>query len=330
MVYISHNLGDVLRLSDDIAVLRDGEVVGQGPRADFTLERLVSIMVGRPLTQLYPRRAGKPSAEPLLRVRGVSQPGVVREVELTLHRGEILGLFGLMGSGRSELARIIFGLDPFALGEISVEGEPPRPPTPSRSLRRGVAFVTEDRRGDGLLLEASIAENIALVGLRDHVRGPLGWIASRPLSDAVRRISAAVRLSTRAFSDPVRTLSGGNQQKVVLGKWLLRRPRAIILDEPTRGIDVGAKHEIYSLVGELADRGTGVLFISSEIEELLGVADRILVMSEGEIRDEARAGDFDRERLLRAALRRGPGQSGAEEGGAGFRGSGQDALEASP
>ena len=203
--------------------------------------------------------------------------------------------------------------------------------------------MTEDRRGDGLLFEASIAENIALVGLREHASGPLGWIAGHPLSDAVQRISAAVRLSTRTFSDPVRTLSGGNQQKVVLGKWLLGRPRVILLDEPTRGIDVGAKHEIYSLVGELADRGAGILFISSEIEELLGVADRILVLSEGEIRDEARAGDFDRERLLRAALPGGPGHAaprvdpgpGARPGGPGHaahpEGRGPDgAAEASP
>ncbi len=303
MIYISHVLEDVLRLCDDLVVLRDGEVVGSGPRAEFTKERLVTLMVGRTIQQFFPPRITVPSPEPVLEAEGLSQPGVVRNIRFTLHRGEVLGLAGLMGSGRSELARILFGLDPCERGQVRVNGQPLRTRSPRASIERRVAFLTEDRRAEGLCLEASIADNLALVTLPSHARGPFGWLDLLGLRGRATAIRDAVRLNKSARdTQPVKSLSGGNQQKVVLAKWLLAEPSVFILDEPTRGIDVGAKTEIYALINDLVARGAGVLIISSEIEELIGLCDRILVLNRGELRDEIARPDFDRERILRAAL----------------------------
>ena len=314
LIFISHTLGDVLRLCDEVVVLRDGEVVGHGAAGEFDHARLVSLMVGRELKQLFPERrsptrladvsqpAGPEAGAPLLEVRHVSQPGIVRDISFALHRGEVLGLSGLMGAGRTELARILFGLDPHASGGITLAGEPLRR-SPRRRVQQGLALLTESRREDGLCLEASVADNIALVTLPQRARTPLRLLDFAGLRAALARIREAVRLQpTLRLDQPTRTLSGGNQQKVVLAKWLLAEPRVLILDEPTRGIDVGAKFEIYQLILELADRGAGVLIISSEIEELIGLCDRILVLSRGEITAEFSRPEFDRERILRAAL----------------------------
>ncbi|HXG46094.1 MAG TPA: sugar ABC transporter ATP-binding protein, partial [Methylomirabilota bacterium] len=324
ILYISHALGDVLRLCDDLVVLRDGEVVGSGPVGDFTQDRLVSLMVGRQLNQLFPERrtpprpeaggpAGAAARPAALEVKALTQPGVVRDISFTLAAGEVLGVAGLMGAGRSELARILFGLDPHRSGEILLDGQPLRG-GPRRRIQRGLAFLTEDRREDGLCLEASIADNLALVTLARHCRTPARWIDRGSLRMAIGRMREAVRLSgAAADAQPARTLSGGNQQKVVLGKWLLAEPRVLILDEPTRGIDVGAKFEIYQLIHRMADNGAGVLVISSEIEELMGLCDRILVMRRGAISGEFPRERFDRERILAAALHTGePAPASAE------------------
>jgi ribose transport system ATP-binding protein len=326
MIYISHTLGDVLRLCDDIVVLRDGEVAGTGPRIEFTAERMISLMVGRSLNQLYPtRNRSGGSAERRHLVQGVtaalgrdavalattsalearhlSQSGIVRDINFSLHRGEVLGISGLMGAGRSELARILFGLDPCARGEIWLNGQPIHRAAPRDRIQRGLAFLTENRREEGLCMEAAIADNIALVSLRQHTRPPLSLLNFAGLRQALGSIRQAVRLTPSARDDaPVKMLSGGNQQKVVLAKWLLARSSVLILDEPTRGIDVGAKFEVYQLIHELADQGAGVLVISSEMEELIGICDRILVMNCGEVRDELKREEFDRERILAAAL----------------------------
>jgi len=227
---------------------------------------------------------------------------VVRDISFTLAAGEVLGISGLMGAGRSELARILFGLDPHSSGEILLQGRP-LDGQPRRRIQRGLAFLTEDRRQEGLCMEASIADNIALVTLSTHGRTPARFLDFAGIKSAVTRMREAVRLSPAARdTQPVRTLSGGNQQKVVLGKWLLAEPQVLILDEPTRGIDVGAKFEIYQLIHQLADRGAGVLVISSEIEELMGICDRILVMRRGELTGEFPRAQFDREKILAAAL----------------------------
>jgi ribose transport system ATP-binding protein len=303
LLYISHSLGDVRRLCDKIVVLRDGAVVGQGLAHALGVDQMIALMVGREITGLFPPRQAGPGDRVVLEASGLSQSGMVRNVSFQLRSGEILGVSGLMGAGRSELARILFGLDPCAAGTVWLEGRSLSGLSPRERIARGLAFLTEDRRGDGLSVEASIADNLTSVVLPGLVCGPAGWLDLDRAMDKVRRIREAVRLTpTAADEQAVRTLSGGNQQKVVLGKWLLNEPKVFIVDEPTRGIDVGAKHEIYRLMGELAARGTGVLMISSEVEELIGVCDRILVMRRGEIRDCLEREAFDRERILRAAL----------------------------
>jgi ribose transport system ATP-binding protein len=303
MIYISHVLGDVRRVCDELVVLRDGAVVGAGAVAEFPIPRMISLMVGRSLSQLYPTRKDAAADTVVLEVSGVTQPDVVRDVSFTVHRGEVVGISGLMGAGRSELARILFGLDPCERGEVRLNGETLGRSTPRHRIERGLAFLTEDRRAEGLCLKASIADNLALVSLRRHAQGPLRLINRSTWRDAVRAIRASVRLTAGARDEQaVGTLSGGNQQKVVLAKWLLAQPSVLILDEPTRGVDVGAKFELYQLILDLADRGAGILVISSEIEELIGICDRILVMSQGELRGAFSRMEFQRERLLAAAL----------------------------
>jgi ribose transport system ATP-binding protein len=303
MIYISHVLEDILRLCDDIVVLRDGAVVGSGPRVEFTKERIVSLMVGRTIQQFFPSRTTVPMDELVLEAHGLTQPGIVRNISFALRRGEVLGLAGLMGSGRSELAGILFGLDRCERGEVRVNGRPLRVRSPRECIRENLAFLTEDRRAEGLCLEASIADNLALVTLPAHASGPFGWLNVISIHERTADIRDAVRLNKSARdSQPAKSLSGGNQQKVVFAKWLLAEPSVLILDEPTRGIDIGAKTEIYGLINDLVARGAGVLVISSEIEELIGICDRILVLNRGELRDEIARPDFDRERILRAAL----------------------------
>lgn len=324
MIYISHALNDVLRLCDSIVVLRDGAVVGQGPRAEWTVDRMITLMVGREMEQLFPQRprsnlsppsestaaqvsaSGAGSSDTLLEVAGVTQPGIVADISFGLRAGEVLGISGLMGSGRTELARILFGLDPLSRGSIHLAGRPIERLSPRERVAAGLAFLTESRRDEGLCLDASIADNLSLVSLPGHASGPAGWLNQGTMNASVQSARRAVTLNASARDlQPVKTLSGGNQQKVVLAKWLLNEPRVFILDEPTRGIDVGAKHEVYSLINQLVGRGAGVLMISSEIEELIGMCDRILVMNRGRIRDEIHLHQFDRERILKAALHDG-------------------------
>jgi len=319
IIYISHALEDVMRLCDDIVVLRDGSVVGSGTRETFTIARMVSLMVGRSLEQMFPERKHEPQrdAQPRLSVRGLSQPGVVENISFDLLQGEVLGVAGLMGSGRSELARILFGLDPCSAGEVQLSGQPFAQRTPSACIERGMAFLTESRREEGLMMDAPIRDNAALAALKAFSRKPGGFLAGAPLRARVDEVSASVSLAQNKISGPgaVKTLSGGNQQKVVLAKWLLTKPKVLILDEPTRGIDVGAKLEIYMLIEQLVAGGTSVLVISSELEELIGLCDRILVMSRGEIAGQMERKDFDREEILKMALSasRSPGATGPRE-----------------
>jgi ribose transport system ATP-binding protein len=301
MIYISHVLGDVLRLCDDICVLRDGEVVAHGPKSEFSSDSMISLMTGHDVQELYPSRESRPSQEPILDVRGISQPGVVKDISFTVHKGEVLGLFGLMGAGRTELARMIFGLDSYAQGEIVLDGSADRNSTPKNRVNQGMAFLTEDRREEGLFMEASVAENVAQVALPVFAR--YGLVDQDRLAEAVTQAGVSVGLSAGALQmREVRSLSGGNQQKVILSKWFLAHPKALILDEPTRGVDVGAKFEIYLLINRHVAEGGCLLLISSEIEELLGMCDRILVMRNGELCDDLTRPEFESERILRSAF----------------------------
>ena len=304
IIYISHILSDVMRLCDDIVVLRDGHRVGSAPRAEMSIERMITLMVGRTIDQMFPPRDPPVTlGAPVLEVRGLTQPGMVKDINLTLRAGEVLGISGLMGAGRSELARILFGLDPYRSGEVRIGGSTVANLSPAACMASGMAFLTEDRRAEGLMMEASIADNIALASLPQFGRSWAGFVERTRLGDAVTQVADAVRINARDLTRTlVKNLSGGNQQKAVIGKWLLHKPRVFILDEPTRGIDVGAKYEVYKIINQLAADGTGVLFISSEIEELTGMCDRILVMAHGEIRGEFDRAAFDREAILRAAM----------------------------
>jgi len=301
MIYISHVLADVFRLCDEMIVLRDGEIVGTGRKDEFTTERLITLMVGRSLDQLYPERAATPATETVMRVAQLSQPGVIESIGFELRRGEILGVAGLMGAGRTELARILFGLDPCASGSIMLNGEEISALSTRERIARGLAFLTENRREEGLLMDAAINDNLALTALPQFTSGAL--LDQSRLNAAVEQIAASVQIKGGGQTrQPVKTLSGGNQQKVVLGKWLLRNPAVLILDEPTRGVDVGARSEIYRIIQQLAATGAGILFISSEIEELTGVCDRVLVMQRGAVTACFDRHEFDRERILGAAL----------------------------
>ncbi len=304
IIYISHILGDVVSLADDVAVLRDGALVAAGPVAEFPIPRMISLMLGREVDQLYPPRRRRQSSDTILAAHGLSQRGIVRDVSLSLGAGEVLGLFGLMGSGRTELARMIFGLDSFERGTLEIAGRQVSRNDPRASIRARMAFLTENRREEGLMMNATIADNIALAALESFGATPIGILDQRRLLGAVTEMAAALRIKSGPIAEqPVKTLSGGNQQKVVLAKWLLARPSILILDEPTRGIDVAAKFEVYSMIDDLAAAGCGLLFISSEIEELVAMCDRILVMSRGELVAAFGHEEFDKTAILRAAFR---------------------------
>ena len=302
-IYISHALRDVARLCDELVVLRDGAVVGQGSAASFPETKLVSLMVGREINQLFPTRDAPKVGEPLLDVRQLSRGDKLDNISFTLRAGEIVGLGGLMGAGRSELARSIFGLDPRTSGEVRLSGRSLKRLRPRDAVRSGVAFLTENRGAEGLCLSASVAENLTLAALPRYARAPFRLLRFRALQSAVDRIRAVVNLDAKVSNaQAVRTLSGGNQQKVVFGKWLLNTPQVLILDEPTRGIDVGAKAEVYRLISELANNGGAALVISSEIEELIGLCDRVLILRRGALVREFQRSEFNREEMLRAAL----------------------------
>src|SRR5688572_16842818 len=284
IIYISHILNDVLALADNIAIMRDGHLVTQEPARNFDVKRMISLMVGRSIDNLYPPRTAEPSAEPLLEIRGVTARGVVENIDLAVRHGEVVGLFGLMGSGRTELARILFGMESFEKGSILIKGRAVTRFSPRESIRQHVAFVTENRREEGLLMNINIADNVALVALPAFARTPLQVIDHRLMVESVRHASSILQLKSADITQqPARSLSGGNQQKVVIAKWLLSKPSIFIMDEPTRGVDVGAKYEIYSIIDKLAASGSGILFVSSELDELIGMCDRIVVMSRGEI-----------------------------------------------
>ncbi len=303
MIYISHILDDVFRVCDQVAVLRDGDLVGDGELSNLDHRQLVEMMVGRTIDQLFPPRQHDVGENRVLEVDGLTQPGVLKDVSLQVSAGEVVGISGLMGSGRTELARAIFGLDSFQSGTIRLGGKPLTHPTPRACVRQGMAFLTEDRRSEGLLMPVAVRPNVALASW-SLFSSPLGfWVRRRTMEQSVD--SECKRLSLRAANLdrlPVKKLSGGNQQKVVFAKWTLRQPRLLILDEPTRGIDIGARNEIYLLINQLVAAGTAVLMISSEIEELIGMCDRILVMNQGEIRAAFDRDEFESKKILHSSL----------------------------
>ena len=304
IIYISHILSDVKRMTDDIVVLRDGKVTGLGETGDLKIGDMIRMMVGRETDSIFPDRINEPRDESVLTVDGLSQPGIVGDVSFTVHEGEILGVFGLMGSGRTEMARMIFGVDPYKSGTITMTGETLPAGNPRTCIDRGMAFVTEDRREEGLLMNVAITENIGLVSLPEYCRNPIRWVDTKRMNEEAGEIGDSLKLKAANIrKQPAMSLSGGNQQKVVIGKWLMTEPKLLIMDEPTRGIDVGAKFEVYGIMNRLASVGSGILFISSEIEELMGVADRIVVMSRGQVMKTFSREEFDTTAIMAAAFR---------------------------
>jgi ABC-type sugar transport system ATPase subunit len=298
ILYISHRLNEVFEVTDRITVLKDGELVGTVPSHETDENQLIKMMVGRTLGEFYPKRHSKPADE-ILTVTGLSREGSFAGVSFSLARGEILGMFGLVGSGRTQVAKTIFGAEPAGSGEIRLEGRMVRLRSPREAVRAGIALLTEDRKRDGLVLGCSIRDNVSLATMQQVSR----WgFLDRRRQDA--RVQAEVRdLAIRPprIERLVRQLSGGNQQKVALAKWLLSQAKVLILDEPTRGVDVATKVEIYHIMSDLAASGVGILLISSELPEILGMSDRTLVMREGHLAGEFTRAQASEEILLACA-----------------------------
>ena len=304
VLYISHRLDELYAIADRVTVLKDGTLVGTVDPRQTDKDGLIRLMVGRTLAEIFPRRQPRIGAE-VLSLRGLSRAGRFREVSFALAEGEIVGLYGLIGSGRTEVARCAFGADQPTAGEIRLDGRALRPRSPRDALRAGIAMLTEDRIGDGLVLGLSIRDNVSLASFDAMSRW--GVLNRRRQSTLVQSKVRDVEVRPAEIERLVRTLSGGNQQKVVLAKWLLTRARILLLDEPTRGVDVAAKKEIYATVAGLADRGMAILLISSELPELLGMSDRILVMREGRLVGAFARAQANEERILASAAGVGGG-----------------------
>ena len=302
IIYISHRLEEIQRLADRITVLRDGNVVSTRNVRDITVDEIVRLMVGRELGEAVGRSA-KPLGPVALRVSGLRAGAAVREVTFDLHQGEILGFAGLMGSGRTETMRAIFGAERPDAGEVFVRGssKPARIRSPRDAVRQGIAFLTEDRKGQGMLLPLPIRINLTLLQL-GRLSGKGGWIRREAEESEASRWVKALNVRCASPEQPVVELSGGNQQKVIIARWLFRDCDVLIFDEPTRGIDVGAKFEIYQLLAGLAERGKAVLVVSSDLKELLAICDRMVVMSAGRVAATFPRGDWTEEKIMAAAL----------------------------
>ncbi|HIU33104.1 MAG TPA: sugar ABC transporter ATP-binding protein, partial [Candidatus Pullichristensenella excrementigallinarum] len=301
VVFISHILEDVFELCDRVSVLRDGSLIETFDRSQLDKSTIISSMVGRKLENVYPT-VEKEIGDVIFSARNLVSPPLVKDVSFDLRAGEILGVFGLMGAGRTETARAIYGADKMLSGTMTFLGEPFENPNPVKSIEKGMAFITEDRSKEGLLIPKPVEDNLILVKLKD-IRKALGVISNREVDTLTDKSikDLAIKVKDKRLQT-ASNLSGGNQQKVVIGKWLMKEPKMLLMDEPTRGVDVGAKYEIYSLIQLLAKHGSGILFISSEMEELMGVCDRIVVMKDGELMGEVVKGEYDQNQIMYLAL----------------------------
>lgn len=298
VVYISHKMDEIHALCDRATVLRDGVAVGTVALADTTVDELVAMMVGRPLDQSFPpRRPVDPQAPTVLELEGFTRPGHFENIDLAVRAGEIVGIYGLVGAGRTELAHGIFGVTPATSGTLRLEGTPLQVKSPADAVDHQIAYATEDRKSEGLVLDASVAHNTTMANLGAISRA-WGFLSARKERDIARAAVDSFRVKTPTIGHAVGTLSGGNQQKIVLAKWLETSPKVLLLDEPTRGIDVGAKYEIYLLMQTLAEQGVAIIMISSELPEVLGVAHRVLVMSDHRIIAEVDPEEGDAESIM--------------------------------
>ena len=299
VIYISHKLDEVFRVCDTVTILRDGCVVGESPVSQITREQIIEKMVGRSLDMEYPARTARPG-EPVLEARGLCRGTKLHDISFTLHKGEILGIAGLVGAGRTELAEALFGADPADKGEILVRGKKALIRSTTDGMCNSIGMVTEDRKETGLVLDMDVVKNITITKLEAVSKGAL--LNRRAEGHVAEEYVDKLGIKTPSVHQTLSNLSGGNQQKVVLAKWLFSGVDVLILDEPTRGIDVGAKYEIYCLMNQLTEQGKALIMISSELPEVLGMSDRILVMHEGRIKGELTGADMTAERVMQLAI----------------------------
>ncbi|MFQ8434030.1 sugar ABC transporter ATP-binding protein [Amaricoccus sp. W119] len=279
IVYITHKMNELFEIADEFSVFRDGKYIGTHPSADVTRDDIIRMMVGRDITDMFPKEI-VPITDEILRVEGLGVEGVFHDISFSVRKGEILGLAGLVGSGRSNVAEALFGVVPATAGKIFIDGREVAIKTPVDAMKNGMAFLTEDRKDTGCFLILDVLENMQMAVLRDsHVKG--GFVDQKSVNLRCQEMKEALRVKTPTLYERIENLSGGNQQKVLIARWLLTKPRILILDEPTRGIDVGAKAEIHRLISRLAGEGVAVIMISSELPEVLGMSDRVMVMHEG-------------------------------------------------
>lgn len=300
VIYISHKMEEILRISDYVTVMRDGKLIGTKAAEELTVDEIIHMMVGRELTDRFPARDSRPSAEVVLRVEhmtGYYQPSC-QDVSFELHKGEILGIAGLVGARRTEIVETIFGIRRFGSGAIFKDGKQLLVHSPQGAIRNGLALITEERRKTGIFAGLSVSFNTVVVSLRSFC-GRFGVLSNRKIKGATDRVIQRMNVKTPSSQTRIGALSGGNQQKVIIGRWLLGSPQILMMDEPTRGIDVGSKYEIYQQINRLADSGRSIIFISSEMPELLGVSDRILVMSNGRVAGMVDPKATDQEEIMR-------------------------------
>ncbi|MFC6851535.1 sugar ABC transporter ATP-binding protein [Aquipuribacter hungaricus] len=302
IVYITHRLEEIREIGDRVTVLKDGRTVATGlPVADTPTPELIRLMTGRSMASVFPQRSGvAATAAPLLQVEGLGRAGEFSDVSFVVRPGEIVGLAGLVGSGRSEILETIYGARRPTAGSVTIEGRPVRKGSVGAAVGAGVGLAPEERKSQGLLLDQSITRNISLATLTRFARG--GFLRRSAERDAAQTNADALQMRPADIARNARTLSGGNQQKVVLARWLLRGCKVLLLDEPTRGVDVGARSEIYTLVRRLADEGVAVVMVSSEIEEVLGLSDRVLVIAEGRVVHESPAGSITEHDVLQKVM----------------------------
>jgi ribose transport system ATP-binding protein len=298
LIYISHRLEEIFEIGDRVTVMRDGEYIGTHAVCDLTRDEVIHMMVGRELKDEFPKEVFEQGAE-RLRVEGLMREGAFTDITFSVHAGEIVCLTGLVGAGRTEVARGIFGADKIDAGQIFLDGKPVTVRSPQDAIRQGVGLLTEDRKGQGLVLGMTVRENTTLANLKSLVK--ILFVDRRRERSVTEQYIRELQIKTPSVEQVTQNLSGGNQQKVVLAKWLFTQSRVLIFDEPTRGIDVGAKVEIYKLMNELARKGASILMISSELPEVLGMCDRVLVMHEGRLAGELARKDATQERIMQLA-----------------------------
>lgn len=301
IIYISHKMDEILQISDEITVMRDGRHISTEAAKNMTVDKIIHLMVGRELTQLFPDKTNKPG-EVSLRVEGLSSKhNHVRDVSFTVRKGEIVGFAGLAGAGRTEVIENIFGISERSAGKITLDGKQVKNRDAREAIRNGFALITEERRATGIFGILDICENTTISGIKKYRR--FGFISDKARRQDTDWAISSMNIKTASQQTPIKLLSGGNQQKVIIGRWLLTEPEVLMLDEPTRGIDVGAKFEIYQLINSMAAKGKSIIVVSSELPELLGICDRIYVMSGGRISGEVDAKSADQEKIMALAAK---------------------------